>query len=54
MATTGDVNNLRDIDADFDPNGAETLDQYRERVLRGLQQPGFGNAGQQEIGRAHV
>ena len=47
MATTGNVSNPRDIDKDFNPEGTETLDQFRERVLRDLQQPGFGNAGQQ-------
>lgn len=46
MATTGNVSNSKDIDRDFNPDGTETLDQFRERVLRDLQQPGFGNAGQ--------
>lgn len=38
MATASNV----DIDRDFDPAGGETLDQYRERVLKTMQQPGFG------------
>lgn len=40
MATASVV----DIDKDFDPAGTETLDQYRERVLKSLKQPGFGAA----------
>ena len=36
---------VQDIDKDYDPKGGETLDQYRERVLRDAKQPGFGNAG---------
>lgn len=36
---------VQDIDKGFDPEGGETLDQYRERVLRDAKQPGFGNAG---------
>lgn len=36
---------VQDIDKGFDPDGGETLDQYRERVLRDAKQPGFGNAG---------
>ena len=35
---------VQDIDKDYDPEGGETLDQYRERVLRDAKQPGFGNA----------
>ena len=38
MATASNV----DIDRDFDPEAGETLDQYRERVLKTMQQPGFG------------
>ena len=36
---------VQDIDKGYDPEGGETLDQYRERVLRDAKQPGFGNAG---------
>jgi hypothetical protein len=36
---------VQDIDKGYDPEGGETLDQYRERVLRDATQPGFGNAG---------
>ena len=36
---------VQDIDKGFDPEGGETLDQYRERVLRDAKQPGFGDAG---------
>ena len=36
---------VQDIDKGFDPEGGETLDQYRERVLKDAKQPGFGNAG---------
>ena len=36
---------VEDVDKGFDPEGGETLDQYRERVLRDAKQPGFGNAG---------
>ena len=39
MAT---ASNVIDIDRDFDPEAGETLDQYRERVLKTMQQPGFG------------
>lgn len=39
MAT---ASNVTDIDRGFDPEAGETLDQYRERVLKTLQQPGFG------------
>ena len=40
----------QDIDKGFDPSGTETLDEYRQRVLQTLQQPGFGNAGKQPTG----
>ena len=40
MATASNV----DIDRDYDPEAGETLDQYRERVLKDLKQPGFGAA----------
>jgi hypothetical protein len=40
MAT---ASNVVDVDKQFDPEGPETLDQYRERVLRDLPQPGFGS-----------
>jgi hypothetical protein len=40
MAT---ASNVIDVDKGFDPEGPETLDQYRERVLRDLPQPGFGS-----------
>lgn len=40
----------QDIDKGFDPNGTETLDEYRQRILQTLQQPGFGNAGKQSTG----
>ena len=36
---------VQDIDKGYDPESGETLDQYRERVLRDARQPGFGNAG---------
>ena len=36
---------VQDIDRGYDPDGGETLDQYRERVLKDAKQPGFGNAG---------
>ena len=36
---------VQDIDKGYDPESGETLDQYRERVLRDAKQPGFGNAG---------
>ena len=36
---------VQDIDKGYDPEGGETLDQYRERVLKDAKQPGFGNAG---------
>lgn len=36
---------VQDIDKGYDPDGGETLDEYRERVLRDAKQPGFGNAG---------
>ncbi len=36
---------VKDIDKGYDPENGETLDQYRERVLRDAKQPGFGNAG---------
>ena len=36
---------VQDIDKGYDTEGGETLDQYRERVLRDAKQPGFGNAG---------
>ena len=36
-----------DIDKGFNPSGTETLDEYRQRILQTLQQPGFGNAGKQ-------
>ena len=39
MAT---ASNVTDIDRGFDQEAGETLDQYRERVLKTLQQPGFG------------
>ena len=39
-----------DIDKGFDPGGTETLDEYRQRILQTLQQPGFGNAGKQSAG----
>lgn len=43
MATASVI--VQDIDNGYDPEGGETLDQYRERVLRDAKQPGFGNAG---------
>lgn len=43
MATASVI--VQDIDKGYDPEGGETLDQYRERVLRDATQPGFGNAG---------
>ena len=43
MATASVI--VQDIDKGYDPEGGETLDQYRERVLRDTKQPGFGNAG---------
>ena len=43
MATASVI--VQDIDKGYDPEGGETLDQYRERVLRDAKQPGFGNAG---------
>ena len=36
---------VQDIDKGYDSESGETLDQYRERVLRDAKQPGFGNAG---------
>lgn len=36
---------VQDVDRGYDPEGGETLDQYRERVLRDAKQPGFGDAG---------
>jgi hypothetical protein len=37
----------QDIDKGFDSSGTETLDEYRQRILQALQQPGFGSAGKQ-------
>lgn len=36
---------VQDVDKGYDPESGETLDQYRERVLKDAKQPGFGNAG---------
>jgi hypothetical protein len=40
----------QDIDKGFVSGGTETLDEYRQRILQTLQQPGFGNAGKQTTG----